>query len=210
MIDWQSIIPEDALHLVRPETGSKYFPKNPLRQRLLVNFLEKITGLVKSSGAAEILDVGCGEGLVDFYISGKEPGLRIWGGDADREVLELARRLNPNGVYLPLDATNLPFDDSSFEVVMMNEVLEHLENFEAAVAEAARVAARVAIFSVPHWPLYQTANFLILKNLRTFGEHPDHVKQFSKSGFRKILENHFKRGVEVDTSFPWIIAYAIK
>jgi ubiquinone/menaquinone biosynthesis C-methylase UbiE len=210
LIDWQKAVPQDMLHLVRPETRSKYFPQNRLRQYLLTRFFNQVLALVRKSGAESILDAGSGEGLVDYFLLKEDLQLCIWGGDADSEVLNLARRMNPSGLYIPLDVRALPFQAGSFDLVMMNEVLEHLSDYERAIAEAERVTRRFAIFTVPEWPLYQASNFLIMKNLRNFGEHPDHVIQFSANLLKNKLEKRFSRAVEIRKSFPWIIVMACK
>ncbi len=210
MTDWQSVVPPDLAHLVRPETRSKYFPRNPLRQYLISGFLEKVVFLVKKTGARKILDIGSGEGLVDFFLSRQDQGISLIGGDFDTEVLQLSQKINPEGAYLGLDARALPFEDSSFELVMMMEVIEHLEDYKKALKEASRVSKRFAILSVPEWPFYQASNFLILKNMRNFGEHPDHVVQFTARSLKNELMHLFRAGVEVHRSFPWIIALAMK
>lgn len=211
MIDWEEeVIPEDLIHLVRPETRSKYFPKNHLRQYFISGFLEKLLVMVRKSGAENILDVGSGEGLVDFFITRNERNIELYGGDYDLEVLHLSQAINPVSSYIGLDAGSLPFASESFDLVMMNEVLEHLEDYDATVSEAARVSKKYAIFSVPEWPFYQAANFLILKNLKTWGEHPDHVAQFTRKSLKDKLKGSFRGGVEISRSFPWIIALAQK
>lgn len=78
-----------------------------------------------------ILDFGCGEGaLVEAY---RRAGLNAVGADV---VLP-----RPGRWLLPVDPDNyrLPFSDGTFDVVLSNSVLEHVENLELALDEIRRV-----------------------------------------------------------------------
>jgi ubiquinone/menaquinone biosynthesis C-methylase UbiE len=56
------------------------------------------------------------------------------------------------GADVTADVRKLPFGDSSFYLVMACQVLEHIpfEEFDKAVAELRRVAARSVLVSLPH------------------------------------------------------------
>lgn len=58
------------------------------------------------------------------------------------------------------DATRLPFDDDSFDVVITSEVLEHIQDDVAAIAEMTRVLRPGGVFAatVPSW-LPETVNW---------------------------------------------------
>lgn len=86
-----------------------------------------------------MLDVGTGNG---FVLSGfADARVRI-GIDIDHEALRQgasssdARR---TPLFSVADAALLPFADSSFDVVILYDVLEHVARFDDAVAEASRV-----------------------------------------------------------------------
>lgn len=84
-----------------------------------------------------ILDDGCGVGTyVERFrrFSGQVHGVDV---DPDR-VAEASKTL-PNIQCAP--AEQLPYPDSSFDVVFSNEVIEHVEYDRQAVAEAVRVTA---------------------------------------------------------------------
>jgi ubiquinone/menaquinone biosynthesis C-methylase UbiE len=54
--------------------------------------------------------------------------------------------------YVQGDALHLPFADGAFDTVLLPEVLEHLHEPVAALAEAARVARRRVVASLPLGP----------------------------------------------------------
>jgi len=52
------------------------------------------------------------------------------------------------------DAQNLPFPDNSFDVAILAEILEHMPNPIAGLKEAARVARKKVVFTVPEEHLW--------------------------------------------------------
>jgi 2-polyprenyl-6-hydroxyphenyl methylase/3-demethylubiquinone-9 3-methyltransferase len=85
--------------------------------------------------AARLLDIACGGGLLAPHVRGYEHV----GIDLVASALRAARE---HGVTPVLsDATALPFADGVFDVVVAGEVLEHVADPEALVAEACRVLA---------------------------------------------------------------------
>jgi SAM-dependent methyltransferase len=84
-----------------------------------------------------ILDVGCGLGM---YVSQlRQFSDQVYGVDVDHEKVAQASRWLPNLQVSP--AERLPFEDESFDVVLLNEVLEHVEDDRRAIREAYRVLA---------------------------------------------------------------------
>jgi SAM-dependent methyltransferase len=203
-IDWAEVAGEVS-HLVRPETRSKYFPQNPLRRFIINHFLEHLAATLAAFKWDTLLDVGCGEGFVDYCLSLRFPDKKITGVEPDPAALEAARKINPACEYIEADGRDLPFPDGSFDTVVCIEVLEHMDDYRKVMEEIRRVSRGPCIISVPAWPLYQGMNFMIGKNWSRLGEHPDHVVQFSRSFFEKELEAVFGASVSVSLSAPWLI-----
>jgi len=87
-----------------------------------------------------VLDAGCGGGLVARELA--DAGAEVVGVDRSMGSLGVARRAT-NGSFHPAQGRleRLPFADASFDAVVAADVLEHLPDLPAAVAELARVLA---------------------------------------------------------------------
>jgi SAM-dependent methyltransferase len=98
-----------------------------------------LASLLPRSG--KILEVGCGTG--GLLAAASRIGLDIEGLDiALRWLVVARRRLDDLGFSVPLigaSADRLPYPDASFDAVVADSVLEHLDDPRAAVAEWARV-----------------------------------------------------------------------
>jgi SAM-dependent methyltransferase len=80
------------------------------------------------------LDLGCGEGRVGAELQRR--GYDVIGVDASERMVELARERHPAEVA---DATELPFEDGSFDLVLAYMSVMNFDDPESAIVEAARV-----------------------------------------------------------------------
>jgi ubiquinone/menaquinone biosynthesis C-methylase UbiE len=95
---------------------------------------------------APILDAGCGTGLNLRHLPEGSTGIDI----NPRNIALLRQRL-PNHTVVEGDVEALPFADASFGTVLCTEVIEHIPDPSAALAEYRRVLqpGGVLIGSVP-------------------------------------------------------------
>ena len=89
----------------------------------------------------DVLDVGCNAGTqVRMWAS---LGHRVTGLDVNAPLLELARdRAVKDGLSVRFDvgtATALPYADSAFDVCLLPELLEHVQDWQSCLNEAVRV-----------------------------------------------------------------------
>lgn len=102
---------------------------------------EQILPLVEryASGAKRALDIGCGEGQISRCL--ERQGAEVVGLDLAASQVRMARRRGGSSYYLQACAQQLPFCGASFDTVVLCLAIEHVEPFEAAIQEVARVLA---------------------------------------------------------------------
>jgi len=74
-----------------------------------------------------LLDAGCGTGGFLAWISGVAAFDRLAGIDVSAEAIAFAREAVPGGEFRVMGLTELPFGDGDFDVVTMNDVLQHVD-----------------------------------------------------------------------------------
>jgi 2-polyprenyl-3-methyl-5-hydroxy-6-metoxy-1,4-benzoquinol methylase len=188
-------------------TTDKYNAKNPVMRRLMAGFERDLDELFGKAAPRSILDVGCGEGVLTCQWADRLDGGRIVGIDLDDPKLkaEWDTRRRENLEYRVEEATSLSFGDDEFDVATAIEVLEHVPEPEATLAEMARVADRYLLVSVPREPIWRMLNMARGAYLRDLGNTPGHLNHWSKVGFVSLL-SRYGTVEEVRTPLPWTMA----
>ena len=111
-----------------------------------------------------ILDIGCGTG--NHLIMFNKMGLNVSGVDASGQMLEKARaRMGHKSNFKIGMAEDLPFDDNEFDLCVLINTLEFLDNPLSALREAGRVAKKKVFIGV--------------------------LNSFSWNGFLKTIQGYF-------------------
>ncbi len=115
-----------------------------------VEVLEELTrGDLGRLDALSVLDVGCGTGTTDRFLSAKVGSLT--GVDVSEEMIVRARQNVPAAQYSWYDGEKLPFDDGAFDVVIAICVLHHVPRskrykFVSEMHRVARADGLIAVF----------------------------------------------------------------
>lgn len=143
----------------------------------------RIRALVGGPGL-RVLEVGCRTGALARHYA---PGNTVVGVDVDRAALDAAaERLGMETHWSDVE-DSLPFEDGSFDVVVAAEVLEHLADPAAALANVRRVlrpGGRL-VGSVPN--AYRLKNRLVFMAGGPPDNDPMHLQLFSPAGLRRLL-----------------------
>ena len=114
-----------------------------------------------------VLDVGCGSG----------EGLRLLAARASSALgIDLDDRLRRSDVNVRImSVADVP--DRSFDLVVCVDVIEHIENDRAFVAELFRVARKAVFVSTPNYAV-------------SFNRHPYHVREYTPAAFVRLFDRY--------------------
>ena len=112
------------------------------------------------SKSVRVLDIGCGAGFISNPLA--EQGYEVKGIDSSPNAVAIARSYAPQHARVSYEAQHayaLQESNGSFDVVLMLDFLEHVENPRKAIAEAARVLKKEGIL------IFHTFNRTLLARL---------------------------------------------
>jgi SAM-dependent methyltransferase len=191
----------------------KYETSNFLIRKLVNNFYSNLFQLLKISvhSDSRILEIGCGAAesslKIYYYLEQQNEKFYFEASEHDDRYIEIMR-----GMSFPFDIKKesvyeLNREDNSFDIILLLEVLEHLEDVEKAIQEIARVSDKYFIISVPNEPLWRILNMCRLKYLKHYGNTPGHINHFNK---KKLIEtiSKYAEVIEFKRTLPWIMVLA--
>jgi ubiquinone/menaquinone biosynthesis C-methylase UbiE len=154
---------------------------------------------------ARLLDVGCGEGAFGKSVRDRFPNCEVWGAEISPAAADIAAtRLHTvkRGDFL-----ETAFPQDYFDVITMNDSLEHMVDTHAVLAKVRTLLkpGGALIVSFPNVRYYQNVRDLVFRNdwqYQDFGIlDRTHYRFFtSKSAVRTLSECGFK--VELVEGLP--------
>lgn len=146
----------------------------------IANFLEQ---------GFSVLDIGCGPGNVAKRLC-EIKDLEITGIDLSAEMLELAKKNVPQGIFYLQDSRKANFLPESFDAVVLSFCIVHLEDAEAElVLENAVKWVRKGGYMYLSFMEGKRSGF----ETTSFSEQPLYYHYFQEDEIRKLLE---LRGME--------------
>lgn len=152
-----------------------------------------------------VLDVGCGTGIhLELY---QKAGCNVYGIDQSPSMLQVARnRLGESANLYMGDASNMPYQDKEFDLIIMSTVLHEMPRGvrSAAVNEAKRTLkedGRILLIDFHLGPIRPLEGW-IYKSIITFAEIAagrEHFKNYrsfiANKGLPELISTH---GLSVD------------
>lgn len=166
---------QDQIYQVIDEVESYHWWYR-VRRELAVSLLEKY-----ADRGSRILDIGCGAGLLMKEL--REKGYAVQGVDYSDLAVAYCHSKGLTDVRQG-SATSLPFADNSLDVVLLLDVLEHIQDDKAAIAEARRVLKTNGLIIV-----FAPCFSLLWGYLDIVGNH---YRRYTLPELEVIFQNKFK------------------
>ncbi len=158
----------------------------------------------------KVLEIGCGAGRYTRAFLRYRPDLDVHGCDISHIALAEAQAADKTGKinYRLGDALALPYEDNSFDIVLLFDVFEHVTDVGKAADEVARVLRPGGVFHcfVPCEGNKRTI-FALLRHSKWLPihrwkrDHIGHIQILTTDEMKGILE---RRGLKVtDTTFSF-------
>lgn len=169
-------------------TYDKELATNPVERAMVAGFTSALLDLLPPA-PQRVLEVGCGEGGQLRKIADRAPDAGLFGFDLPSE--DLAERWEGLDAAMATGrAEALPYPDRSFDLVLALEVLEHVPDPRAVLAEIARVGRGTVVLSVPWEPVWRIGNLARGRYVRDLGNTPGHIQHFGRRRFLRLVGEH--------------------
>ena len=126
-----------------------------------------VDGLLAAAGVGpgmRVLDLACGPGIAALAASDLVgPTGHVTGVDLNPGMLEVARRspASPSPVeWVEASAMELPFDEDTFDVVVVQQGVQFFPDLDVAVAEMVRVTRPGGTVAATSWTPMETSPYL--------------------------------------------------
>ncbi|MCK5044588.1 class I SAM-dependent methyltransferase [Candidatus Parcubacteria bacterium] len=189
--------------------SDKYLKYNFVVRKLMDNFFQSISRIIFDLEIKSALEVGCGPGFSTQRLTKILKHKDFQASELRMDLVKEAQEINP-GIKIECESIyELKKADNSFDLIIVLEVLEHLENPERALKELKRVTSRYCLLSVPNEPFWRFLNICRLAYLKDFGNTPGHIQHWSRNSFLKFLSKEFKVK-KVSAPLPWTLVLVEK
>lgn len=171
---------------------------------------DRLAAFVRSLGPADrVLDLGCGDGR----LSAELPAARLTIADVSGVALERASARLPEAraVELEPDAP-LPLDDTTFDMVVCTETIEHVRDLQLLLSECRRVlvpGGTLAVSTPAHGR--RTGLAVVLAGFESrFDPLSPHLRFLTRRSLRGLLETMGFEAADVRREGGTLVAIATR
>ncbi|EKD94498.1 MAG: type 11 methyltransferase [uncultured bacterium] len=98
-----------------------------------------ILSFLDANPLAKVIDIGCGDGQKSIKFKDKIGCKEIWGLDGVTERLKVAKKRGVDHTIKSNLETSWPIENSTFDVVISNQVIEHISDIDLFIGEIKRI-----------------------------------------------------------------------
>ena len=154
------------------------------RGRIAYEHLHRYALCAQHVAGKRVLDLACGTGYGTAIMGAQ--GAQVTGADISATAIRLSklRHGSDNVNFVIADCFDLPFAAASFDVVVANEMIEHVADHDALITEARRVlvSGGLLLVSTPNKPVYN----------RFKAPNAFHISEMDQPEFMDLLGRHFR------------------
>lgn len=155
--------------------GLKLYPFK--RDTMVLQRVHRTIGFLHSLQFETMLDVGSGRGVFLIPFMKEFPWVQVTSLDLLDQRVTFLNELSAGGfMQMHAEKKNIcdqPFQDNSFDVVTLLEVLEHIPEVEKAIVAAVKIAKQYVVVSVPSKP----------------DHNPEHIHLLTKEKLTEMFGN---------------------
>lgn len=140
---------------------------------------------------AKVIDLGCGSASISSLMRSRFSKLNFLGADCDVDLLSVAESKGLKTICVDFDQ-RLPFDDETFDVVMMIDTIEHVKSRQSALDEVMRILKETGyliIFTPPYdtiaWNIGEKMHRILTRRMA------DHISPFTRESLTWCLSDRF-------------------
>lgn len=165
---------------------------------IVTETLERLIREKMRKNPVKILDIGCGDGVYETLLSENTKKVaEFYGTDISHQQLKKTAGLFKEIKINDIDNERLPFNDSTFDVVICSEVMEHVFEPERIITEARRVLKRngVLVLTVPNAGFIGTRIGLLLTGHSPMINYPankPHIRFYGVGDIEGLVKKSFK------------------
>lgn len=156
----------------------------------LQSSINAVLSSLKFQEGPTLLDIGCWDGITSSAYRRSCNASKLLGVEVFEEQAILAEQQGINVARIDLEKGVFPWSENSVDIVVCNQVFEHLKDIFNPLDQISRVLkpGGILIISVPNLTSFHNRIMTLLglqpSSIRIFGPH---VRGFSKNEFQKYL-----------------------
>lgn len=174
--------------------SGRIFADDSLDARLkrIIEFLQQALPAIKLDASSRVLDIGCANGMV---LRSLPAHIHRTGVDISDSLLLRAHQSGIETFKCDFDNNPLPFEDAGFDLVLANDVIEHVLHTDHLMNEINRVLKPEACLMVSIPNVNQPISFIMqfvldLTPMFAARYRCTHYRDFSDRLFGNILSTH--------------------